>query len=355
MAWFNDLWARFGKVIPLVEDPADATKGVNLKAGAHQGLAVEGVAGGTAIPVSGTVTVDVSTLATHAKQDTLAGVVATQTTLAAINTKMTACNTGAVTVSSCALPTGAATSALQTAQGIRHTTTPSKADAATGQLEVDKRGSAFVNASLRHVRRIPLTSGLAASAASFAEGACDCLRVTTADVVVYAQCPETALLVSTIGSDWTGAAGWTMAGNVWTHANAGGTGDLEYTIPTGLTVGDTALVCYGLTWTSGTSVTEKLGTGAGDARSSTATHRKLITSAGSAKIIFTPTDDAVCSIDVSTVRVITATPPMAANTWEPQAALNVVALATKATPATADTTTAVYAGWYRRAAAVEVT
>jgi hypothetical protein len=42
------------------------------------GLQVEGVAGGTAIPVSGTVTatVDVSTLATHAKQDTLAGLVA---------------------------------------------------------------------------------------------------------------------------------------------------------------------------------------------------------------------------------------------------------------------------------------
>jgi hypothetical protein len=39
---------------------------------------------------------------------------ATQTTLATLNTKVTACNTGAVVVSSSALPSGASTSALQT-------------------------------------------------------------------------------------------------------------------------------------------------------------------------------------------------------------------------------------------------
>jgi hypothetical protein len=39
--------------------------------------------------------------------------VATETTLAALNTKVTACNTGACVVSSSALPTGAATSAAQ--------------------------------------------------------------------------------------------------------------------------------------------------------------------------------------------------------------------------------------------------
>ncbi len=42
---------------------------------------------------------------------------ATQTTLAALNTKVTACNTGAVTISSSALPTGAATAAKQPALG----------------------------------------------------------------------------------------------------------------------------------------------------------------------------------------------------------------------------------------------
>ncbi len=42
---------------------------------------------------------------------------ATQATLAELNTKVTACNTGAVTISSSALPTGAATAAKQPALG----------------------------------------------------------------------------------------------------------------------------------------------------------------------------------------------------------------------------------------------
>lgn len=255
-----------------------------------------------------------------------------------------------------AIPAGAATAALQTSLTgtIRHTTTPSKEDAATGPAEVDKRGSAHVNAALRHVRRVPLTSGLATSAASLTEGACDCIRVTAGDVVAYLQGPETALLASQNGADWTGGAGWSRVGNVWSHAAGGGASDLEYTMA-GLNVGDTACVIYTLVWTAGTSVTEKLGTGAGSARSSSATFVKLITSAGSAKIIFSATDDAVCDIDVSTVYVIPGSPPLVANTWEPQSAVKVVALAAKATPATADTTTQVYAGWYRRPTATEVT
>lgn len=103
MTWFNDLWARFGKIIPLVENPSDPTKGMNLKGGANGGLAVEGVAGGTAIPVSGTVTatVDTAALATHAKQDVSKAVLdailakiiaapATQTTLADVLAKIIA-------------------------------------------------------------------------------------------------------------------------------------------------------------------------------------------------------------------------------------------------------------------------
>ena len=62
-----------GGVLPILEK-ADGT-GVNAQAGASNGLAIEGVAGGTAIPVSGTVTatVDTSALATQA---TLAAVLA---------------------------------------------------------------------------------------------------------------------------------------------------------------------------------------------------------------------------------------------------------------------------------------
>jgi hypothetical protein len=334
---------------------ADADAADPALSGAHGGLVVEGISGGEPIPVSGTVTatVDTSALATHAKQDTLAALVATAAKQDTGNASL-----ASILAKLIATP---ATEALQTAGNallgtVRHTTTPSKADAATGPAEVDKRGSAHVNAALRHVRRVPLTSGLATTAASLTEGACDCLRVTAGDVIAYVQGPETALLASQSGADWTGGAGWTRVGNVWSHAAGGGASDLEYTIShPAYNTGDTAFVCYGLVWTAGTSVTEKLGTGSGDARSSTATHKKLITSAGSTKIIFSATDDAVCDIDVSTVYVIPGSPPLAANTWEPQSAVKIVALATKAAPAPADTTTKVWAGWYRRPDGVEVT
>lgn len=58
--------------------------------------------------MSGTVNiVDTSALATHAKQDT------GNASLASLDGKTTVCNTGAVTVAACALPTGAATAAAQ--------------------------------------------------------------------------------------------------------------------------------------------------------------------------------------------------------------------------------------------------
>lgn len=61
----------------------------------------------SAIPVSGTVAVTSATLATTAKQDT------GNTSLSSIDGKITAVNTGAVVVSSSALPSGASTSAKQ--------------------------------------------------------------------------------------------------------------------------------------------------------------------------------------------------------------------------------------------------
>lgn len=63
---------------------------------------------GNPIPVNGTVTANLGSI----------GDVATQTTLAAINAKITACNTAGVVVSSSALPSGAATEAtLSTLSG----------------------------------------------------------------------------------------------------------------------------------------------------------------------------------------------------------------------------------------------
>jgi len=81
----------------------------------------------TAIPVSGTVTANAGTnlntsalaLESGGNLATIAGKdFATQTTLAALNTKVTAVNTGAVVVSSSALPAGAATATLQTQPGV---------------------------------------------------------------------------------------------------------------------------------------------------------------------------------------------------------------------------------------------
>jgi len=263
-----------------------------------------------------------------------------------------------------ALPSGAATAALQTALDgtIRHATTPTKADLATGAIEVNRRGSTFVACSARHRRRLDLTvlaagTGIATGVASLAEGPCDALRTDTDNLVVYAQPPERALIASQSGADWTGAAGWSRVGNVWTHAAGGGTGDLEIT-PSGISqigVGETYCVVYTLVWSAGTSLTEKLGTGAGTARSSSATFVKLITAATNGKIIFTPTNDAACSIDVSTVYVIPPTAPLTAGVYEAESAINVVAVAAAATPTTPHTTAKLYGYWLRRAGAVELT
>jgi hypothetical protein len=195
---------------------------------------------------------------------------------------------------------------------------------------------------------------------SFVEGPCDALKVDTDNTVVFRQPPERPLIASQVGADWTGAAGWSLGVDTftWTHANGGGTGDLEIT-PTGVSqigVGETFAFIYTLAWTSGTSLTEKLGTGAGTARSSSATFVKLITSATNGKIIFTPTNDAVCSIDVRTIRVVPCSAPMFAGiAYAEESAIAVVAVAAAATPATPSTTAKLYGYWTRRQGAVELT
>ena len=92
-------------------------------------ISVQGVSGGAAIPASQsgswTVTIDSSALptgaATSAKQDTMISSLSAidghvdgiEGSLTSIDSKVTACNTGAVVVSSSALPTGASTAARQ--------------------------------------------------------------------------------------------------------------------------------------------------------------------------------------------------------------------------------------------------
>lgn len=300
--------------------------------GTKGGLVVEGASGGAAIPVSGSPTDGTHTAAV--KAGSAAPVAADEALVVAIN------------------PT---TPALKTA--VHNTTTPSLSATNENKLEVDACGNVHVNACSRHWRTIALPSGLAASAASLAEGACDAMQVDTDNVVVYAQPPERPLIASQTGGDWTGAAGWSVLGNVWTHAAAGGTGDLEITPAgiSGINVGDTFCVIYTVTINAGTSVTAKLGTGAGTPRTISGTYVELITSAGTAKVIFTPTNDLDASIDMATVFVIPATPKLLSTLATPMSAVKVVAIAAAATPATPHATAKVCGLWLRRKGAVEVT
>jgi hypothetical protein len=106
-------------------DSSDVVADV-ARVGAKKGLVVEGVADGTPVVVSGSVTATggatEATLATLSAKVTacntaavgvtssaLPAGAATEATLATLSGKVTACNTGSVTVTSCALPTGAAT------------------------------------------------------------------------------------------------------------------------------------------------------------------------------------------------------------------------------------------------------
>lgn len=96
MSWITDTLADLaGMLRPVylkLAHPTDATKVVDAAAGAHGGLAIEGVAGGTAVPVSGTVTAS-----------------------------------GSVTVSASALPSGAATEASVSVPGTATAITKSDA------------------------------------------------------------------------------------------------------------------------------------------------------------------------------------------------------------------------------------
>jgi len=113
----------------------------------------------TAVPVSGTVTASgpltdaqlrASAVPVSAASLPLPAGAATEATLSTINGKVTACNTGAVTVSASALPTGAATSAAQLPDG--HNVT------------VDNASIPITAAAL------PLPSGAATAANQLADG-----------------------------------------------------------------------------------------------------------------------------------------------------------------------------------------
>lgn len=236
-------------------------------------------------------------------------------------------------------------------------TTPSLSDGNVRGLEIDQKGCLHVTQTMRDSWEVVFSSGLAADASSLPNGACQRICVDTDNLLVYYQPPGRALIASQSGAAWTGAAGWSREGNVWTHAAGGGTGDLEITTDAtvGVRVGKTYCVVYTVTITAGTSVTAKLGTGAGSARTTTGTYVQLVTAATNGKIIFTPTNDLACTIDVTSVYVIPHGPVFQAMVDYERAAVKIVAVASASTPATAHTTAKVWALWNRRLGAAEVT
>jgi hypothetical protein len=343
MAFFNDLWAQFTKVIPLAEDPADPTKGINLKAGAHQGLTVEGVAGGTPVPVSGTVTVDTSLLSTAAKQDT------GNASLASILAKLIA---------------APATAALQTAGNallgtIRHTTTPSKADAATGPAEVDDRGNLHATLTIASSEILalqgPETDALTAAEIATISISCDAVEANAASIYVYAQLREAPRLVSITPADWTAGTGWVFAGTVATHTPGGGSaGDLEITDEC-FHLGVPYALYFATTMTAGT-LTDKLGTAGATARAATGSFIQILVPTVEGKVIFSADDDSDASVDITGVWVLPFHELPSSGIEKPLACSMIGCIATKAAPATkviSPATTALRALSYRRQGAVQ--
>ena len=249
---------------------------------------------------------------------------------------------------------------------VRHTTTPSKADAATGASEVDKRGVSFVGASLRCRRKValataagPQTAGTAAAGTSLPEGPCDAVRVDTDDTIVYGQPPERDSIVVQTAGGWTAGSGWSFAGTVATHAASGGTATLSQDTSAQHAT-DPILVneYYAVLWTisnyvAGT-VTAGIGSNQGSARSANGTYLEII-QAQSAVLNFIPTTTFNGAIDVAGVWALPGSLPIKAGGWEPESYIKLACCAALATPGTISSTAKCAAGWYRRAGAVELT
>lgn len=243
----------------------------------------------------------------------------------------------------------------------RSATTPTRADGERGLLEVSRRGVAFVGASLRCWRKLPLATaaGGLTGFASLSEGPCDALRADTDGLIVYAQPPERDPIVSQSASHWTAGAGWSIANGVATHAGGGGTATLSQDTATShsadpLLATEYYAVIFTISGRTAGTVTPKLGTTAGTARSADGTYIEILQSQASS-ISFTPTSDFDGSIALASVWAVPGTLPFSAHVWEPQSAIKVVTCALGTSPGTISSTAKVAAGWYRRAGATELT
>jgi len=324
-----------GGVLPCVETP---TGGVKNAQGNADGAALVEIAGGTV-----TATVDVSTLAT-------------QTTAAAILAKIPAVGQ-ALAASSLPVVMTAIQAALLGAK--YSATTPTKTDDTAGPLSTDKRGNLHASMTISHEQILELQGPVDTSwtTETALTEPCDGLECNADDVYVYAQLREAPRLISITPADWTAGDGWTFAGTVATHEDgAGKTADLELTVAA-LHIGVPYAILFKVSNTSAGTVTGKLGTAGAVARAADGTYVQALVVTVDVKVKFTPTDAFDGSIDIAEIWVVPPVHLPSAGTAKPVAANRVLALATKAAPATriiSPATSIVKALYYRRSGAVQV-
>lgn len=360
--------------------PGDATNGlwVNTKA--------------SALPTGG------ATSANQATQITAEGEINGH--VHSIDGKVTACNTGAVTVAASALPSGAATetSVAAAAAGIgtaadakvdtdaagtlssklrglvsrtvellgisgtsRTATAPNLTTAAARAIEVARDGSARVNADVYdflHQRHIVASTAAqqVACVRTPPTFAFDGLWVDTENCVVYGQ-PRGRPYQIVDGLTFTDAAKWTTAGTDWTiagakatHVPGAGTDDLVGTMGAmPLIVGKTYLVYVKGTKTAGTSLTAYCGTAAGTAIAANGAFEfvQALVCTGSSSCLLRATAD--FEGEVTAYQIYTHTPKLPANCYSPFALTEVlgVAAGTALTTLIVATAADVY-GIYRR-------
>lgn len=214
-------------------------------------------------------------------------------------------------------------------------------------------GGTYTSSCVRHWRRLSpaAAAGAWTGFASLAEGACDALRVDTDNTIVYAHPPSRPVMIDGSSTAWTAGAGWTITSGVAVHAAAGGTANLSLDTATSnpndpLIVNQYYAVVFTIAGRTAGTVTPKIGTTAGTARSTSGTYIEII-QAQSTSLIFTPTTDFDGSITLSSVWCFSGTPPLAAGIWDPTSAIKVVCTAASSAPGTI-TTAGVWGGWLFR-------
>lgn len=222
-----------------------------------------------------------------------------------------------------------------------------------------------IDGSLHYWRPLALSAAGAwtTQLAALPEGACNAIRVSVDDHVVYGQPEGRPFLIKNHnfgggGVQWTAGAGWTItAGTGATHSGpGGGTNDLYQDTSVvnpddPLIVGETYLVVFSYTGRTAGDITPKIGTGAGTARSAASgTYAECITAATNGRLIFTPHTDFDGTITYA--QVFGRTPSLKKGVWDPLCMSWVLGVATEAAPATliasGAATVRVTAGWYKR-------